>query len=201
MTKRLPADRRAKEPGQVPALGLDISQFFHFLNQPSGHALVDFENLRVFILLCKPCHADKLVGEDDIGNGSALRIRQVRHAVIAANDIPIDLQPACIVLTKGFRQHRGGGITGIVDSGITLCQFKIDEAPLIFSTNYVAGVGITVDDLSGKIGIEFSEGVQIILAESVGQIERMLRLGQCQSFTVASRSASPTQSSILSSAR
>jgi hypothetical protein len=50
----LPADQRTKEPGEIPALGLDIFQFFHFLDQPCGHALVGFENLRVFILLCKP---------------------------------------------------------------------------------------------------------------------------------------------------
>lgn len=71
-------------------------------DKPCGHALIGFENLRILVLFREPGYADKLVGQDDIGNGSAFRLRQVGHAVIAPDDIPVDLQLGVIVLSKGF---------------------------------------------------------------------------------------------------
>ena len=90
-------------------------QLLEFFDQPVGHLLVDPENLFIFFLLGEPCHANELVGKNEIGNCLALVLRQMRHAVIAAKDIPIEIQPAVIVLPKGFRQYRGGCVARIID--------------------------------------------------------------------------------------
>ena len=80
---------------------------------------VDFENFCILVLFREPGYADKLVGENNIRNGVAFILCQMCHAVIAANDIPVDFQPLPVILSEGFRQHRSGGIAGIVDPGIS----------------------------------------------------------------------------------
>jgi len=180
------------EQGLLPALVLDILQFFKSCNQPEGHALVGFEQLRILILSGKPCHADKLVGKDHVRDRFAFNICQMYHAVIAEDDIAIDLQPLLVILAEALGQHCCCRIAGVVNSGIPLCQVKVDEAPLILVADDIAGVGITVDDLPGQLRIQWKASVRP---------RACFAFGSAQSLTVAKRSASLTQSSILFSAR
>ena len=131
-----------KEPGISPALRSDIFQFFQAADEPKGHLLVGLENFRIFVLPGKPGYTDKLIGQDNVGDRLALLNRELYHTVIAPEDIPANLQPFFIILSKGLRQHRSGCVTGIIDPGIPLRQFEIDDAPLLLAANDVSGIGI-----------------------------------------------------------
>ena len=59
------------------------------MNHPTGHLFVDFKNLCILVLLGKPCNAHKLICQDDVGNCLVLGIRQLRYAIVTADDIPV----------------------------------------------------------------------------------------------------------------
>mgnify|MGYP002508687606 CR=1 FL=1 len=99
------------------------------------------------------------------------------HTVVALANVFVDLQPAVVIFAEGLGQDGSGGVAGVIDPGVSLGQVEIDEAPGSVGTDDIAGVGISVDNLPGQLGIQLGKGVQIRPAEGVGQMQVNAKIG------------------------